>query len=349
MRLLRSKSLWFTIAGTVVLAALVAALVVGLGVPERYVVETYELGRAPAGRTYQVPPFKPESNLLLFASGGGREAGVHYYVLGSDAGGRDLLGLLARGAVPSLELVAAALVGRFLVGIAAGIAMGLGVGFVSTLSRSMGRWFAGFPYLAFAIIVIQTLSTHNRFGAFAVAMAAVGWRDVAELTAEQVEHVRSQSYAEAAKALGTDGLRFFSRHVLPHLRPVLASEAAFQASSVLVLLAELGYLQVYVGAHFTALYAQAGGGRGPLTVAYRLAPPEIGGMLADARNYILLEQWVPVLVPAVAVGLLALVFELYGWALRTRSPYRRRSTAADVRAAVPPRPGRAPELAVPGR
>src|SRR5437764_1397978 len=176
MRLLRSKSLWFTIAGTVVLAALVAALVVGLGVPERYVVETYELGRAPAGRTYQVPPFKPESNLLLFASGGGREAGVHYYVLGSDAGGRDLLGLLARGAVPSLELVAAALVGRFLVGIAAGIAMGLGVGFVSTLSRSMGRWFAGFPYLAFAIIVIQTLSTHNRFGAFAVAMAAAGCR-----------------------------------------------------------------------------------------------------------------------------------------------------------------------------
>ena len=91
MRLLRSKSLWFTIAGTVVLAALVGALVVGLGVPERYVVETYELGRAPAGRTYQVPPFKPESNLLLFASGGGREAGVHYYVLGSDAGGRDLV------------------------------------------------------------------------------------------------------------------------------------------------------------------------------------------------------------------------------------------------------------------
>ena len=180
-------------------------------------------------------------------------------------------------------------------------------------------------------------------------MAAVGWRDVAELTAEQVEHVRSQSYAEAARALGTDGVRFFRRHVMPHLRPVLVTEAAFQASSVLVLLAELGYLQVYVGAHITALYAQSGGGRGPLTVAYRLAPPEIGGMLADARNYILLEQWVPVLVPAVAVALLALAFELYGWALRTRSPYRRRPSAADARATAPPRSPRARELAVPGR
>jgi peptide/nickel transport system permease protein len=346
---LPSKSLWFAAAGTLVLLALGAALIAGLQIPERYVVGIYELGRAPAGRTYQVPPFKPGSNLLLYASGGGRESGVHYYALGSDAGGRDLVGLLARGALPSLELVAAALVGRFLVGIAAGIAMGLGVGFVSTLSRSMGRWFAGFPYLAFAIIVIQALSSHDRFGAFAVAMAAVGWRDVAELTAEQVEHVRSQSYAEAAKALGTDGIRFFSRHVMPHLRPVLVTEMAFQASSVLVLLAELGYLQVYVGAHFTALYAQSGGGRGPLTVAYRLAPPEIGGMLADARNYILLEQWVPVLVPAVAVGLLALAFELYGWALRTRSQYRRRAIPADVRAAVPPQSPRAPELVAPGR
>jgi ABC-type dipeptide/oligopeptide/nickel transport system permease subunit len=349
MRWLRSQSVWFTVAGTLVLLGLGVALVAGLQIPERYVTSTYELGRAPEGRTYQVPPFTPDSNLLLFASGGGRESGVHYYLLGSDAGGRDLLGLLARGALPSLELVAAALVGRFVVGIVAGVAMGLGAGFVSVLSRSMGRWFAGFPYLAFAIIVIQTLSAHNRFAAFAVAMAAVGWRDVAELTAEQVEHVRSQSYAEAAKALGTDGVRFFSRHVMPHLRPVLFTEMAFQASSVLVLLAELGYLQVYVGAHFTALYAQSGGGRGPLTVAYRLAPPEIGGMLADARNYILLEQWVPVLVPAVAVGLLALAFELYGWALRTRSPYRRLAMPEDVRAGAPPRSPRVPELAVPGR
>ena len=349
MRILRSKSLWFAVGGTLILLALAATFVVGVRMPERYVVGTYELGRAPAGRAYQLPPFRPGSNLLLYASGGGRESGVHYYPLGSDAGGRDLLGLLARGALPSLELVAVALLGRFLVGISAGVAMGLGVGFVSALSRTMGRWFAGFPYLAFAIIVIQTVSSHNRFAAFALAMAAVGWRDVAELTAEQVEHVRSQSYAEAARAVGTEGVRFFTRHVMPHLRPLLASEAAFQASSVLVLLAELGYLQVYVGAHFTALYAQSGGGRGPLTVAYRLAPPEIGGMLADARNYILMELWVPVLVPAVAVALLALAFELYGWALRTRSPYRRRPIPAAVRAAAPPPSARAPELAVRGR
>jgi ABC-type dipeptide/oligopeptide/nickel transport system permease subunit len=330
------------------LAFLLAVIVAGLMVPERFVDACYEVGRSPNGRGFQIPPFRPQSLLDVYACGGGREVAVHHYLLGSDGGGRDLLGLLGRGTIPSLELVVAAVIGRFLVGIAAGVAMGLGVGFASTVSRSMGRWFAGFPYLAFAIIVIQALSPHNRFAAFAVGMAAVGWREVAELTADQVEHVRTQSYAEAARALGTTGLDFFRRHVVPHLRPVLLTEAAFQASSVLVLLGELGYLQVFLGAHFVALYGEAGGGRGPLTATYRLAPPEIGGMLADARTYILQEQWVPVLVPAIALALLALVFELYGWALRTRSPYRRRAIPADVRAAAPPRPARAPELVAPG-
>src|SRR5439155_1354972 len=80
----RSKSLWFAAGGTLVLAALAGALIVGLMIPERYVTATYELGRSPGSRSYQVPPFEPGSNLLLFASGGGQEAGVHYYPLGSD-------------------------------------------------------------------------------------------------------------------------------------------------------------------------------------------------------------------------------------------------------------------------
>src|SRR2546421_10538538 len=109
MRLLKSKSLYSTLAATLLLAVLGVALVTGLMVPEKYATGIYELGRDPAGRAFQVPPFRPGSNLDVFASGGGREVGVHYYLLGSDAGGRDLLGLLARGVLPSLELVLAAL------------------------------------------------------------------------------------------------------------------------------------------------------------------------------------------------------------------------------------------------
>src|SRR5207253_7848562 len=89
VRRLRSTSLWFTAGGTLVLAALAAALVVGLMIPERYVTATYELGRSPGSRSYQVPPFKPGSDLLPLAAGGRPEAGSHHYPPGSDAGGRD--------------------------------------------------------------------------------------------------------------------------------------------------------------------------------------------------------------------------------------------------------------------
>jgi ABC-type dipeptide/oligopeptide/nickel transport system permease subunit len=84
---------------------------------------------------------------------------------------------------------------------------------------------------------------------------------------------------------------------------------------VLVLLAELGYLRVFLGGSVTVAL---GGGNNPIptfTVANR---PELGQLLSTARQYILLHQFLPVLVPAVAVALAAFAFELIGVALRTR-------------------------------
>jgi ABC-type dipeptide/oligopeptide/nickel transport system permease subunit len=45
-------------------------------------------------------------------------------------------------------------------------------------------------------------------------------------------------------------------------------------------------------------------------------------MLADARNYILKEQWLPVMMPALTLLLLALAFEMLGQALRYRDGSR---------------------------
>ncbi len=318
---IRVPTVAFVLSSLVLLALLGTVLVLGLSVDQRWITGVYLIGRPPGTEQWQLPPFGLLTHLEVYARGGGGLGGAHTYLLGSDAGGRDLLALIARGSLPSLALVSAAVVGRLLVGILAGIAMGLGSTTVRTISRGMGRWVAGFPYLALAIIVVQALSPESRFAAFVVAMALVGWRDVAEVTAEHVEAVMIQPYATAAKALGSEGLTFFRRHVVPHLKPALAIEAPFQASGVLVLLAELGYLGVYLG-KATQLFATGGRGRG-LIVTATLAQPELGQLLSDARSYILQEQWVPVLIPALAVGLLALAFELIGYALRGRADPRR--------------------------
>ena len=271
--------------------------------------------------SFKTPPYGLMSYLLPYHEDG-TTTGTHLFILGSDGGGRDMLGLLARGSLPSFTLVALVVVARTVVGVLAGFAMAAGSGFVRAISRGMGRWVAGFPYLALAIIVVEALSPspdQRTTIAFVVGMSLVGWREIAEVTARVVENVRIQPYTEAARALGSEGFTYLRRHVLPHLRPALATELPFQASAVLVLLGELGFLQVYLGGRAIPFITDSSTGHGPLTTSYRLlASPELGQMLADARNYILKEQWLPVMMPALTLALLALAFEMLGLALRYR-------------------------------
>jgi peptide/nickel transport system permease protein len=284
---------------------LAALLMTGLGEPVRWAEQSYILGYQSGSGRELVPPYGPLTRVDVYEKGTNTLQRGHLYVLGSDAGGRDVFVLIAHGAILSLELVLLVVVLRLLLGILVGIFMGLGSRPVRTLTIVLSRWVAGFPYLVLAIVLITTLSTWSPFWAFVIAMAMVGWRDIAQLTTERVESVLSQPYAEAATALGSGRLRTFLRHVVPHLRPVLVTETAFQASAVLVLLGELGYLRFFLGTPFT--FNQV-----------LLPQPELGAMLSVARDYILSEQWTPVLAPAGAIALLALAFELLGLALRGR-------------------------------
>ncbi|TMD80142.1 MAG: hypothetical protein E6I77_02055 [Chloroflexi bacterium] len=91
-------------------------------------------------------------------------------------------------------------------------------------------------------------------------------------------------------------------------------ELSFQAAAVLVLLAELGFLQYYLGG-FTNYSEDTQGVAG-----FHLAnTPELGQLLSDVRLYALRNQFFPVLVPAAALALAALGFEIIGRAFRGRT------------------------------
>jgi peptide/nickel transport system permease protein len=311
---------WQVVLGgtaAIFLATLISLLMYGLAIPRQWYTGVYAGGWIGSGpdRYIAQPPFGPFTNLDVFTINL-QSPGSHFYLLGSDPGGRDLLGLVAHGAVPSLELVAAVVAVRLLVGAAAGMAMGFGSRVARAVADSIGSWIIGFPYLALAIVVIQTLEPRGKLAAFVVGMSIVGWRDVALQVAERIEHVRSQSFAEAATSLGTNGFQFFRLHVIPFLRPLLTVEVPFQASAALVLLAELGYLQVFIGP--VIRLSQSNENSLPLLVT-----PELGQMLANTRRYLLYHEMAPVLVPAIAVAALALGFELLGTALRGRWRFAR--------------------------
>ena len=307
---------------TALLATLAAMVVIGLRIPDVWATQVWAGGFIHG--TISQPPFPGLSTVEVFALDNPQLHETHFYLLGSDAGGRDLLAVTSRAVVPSLELVILALIGRMVLGIGAGFLIASGTEPLRTIARSAGGWIAGFPYLALAVLVIQSFTGGpstvavpgpTRLLAFVVAIAVVGWRDVAELVASRTQWVNAQEFALGARAVGSSGLGFFRRHTWPYLRQALTIELSFQASAVLVLLAELGFLQYYLGG-FTQLSEGA-------SASFQLATqPELGQLMSDVRLYLLRQELGPALVPALALALAALSFELLGRALRGRTDFR---------------------------
>jgi ABC-type dipeptide/oligopeptide/nickel transport system permease subunit len=320
----RRRSVIVAALGVLILAGLAVMVVIGLRIPVYWVTQTWAGGFI--NGTIGFPPFPPLSTVQVFPLNNPQpQLQTHYYLLGSDAGGRDLFALTARGALPSLELVGLALIGRMALGLIAGFGIALGATPLRAVARAAGGWIAGFPYLALAVLVIQALTGGpgtqgeaqpgtTRLIAFVIAIGVVGWRDIAEVVSGRILWVETQPFAMGARAVGSSGLGFFRRHVWPYLRPALTVEFSFQASAVLVLLAELGFLQYYVGG-FTSLSEDTQGVAG-----FHLAiQPELGQLLSDVRLYDLRQQFAPVLVPALALALAALAFEVIGRAMRGRA------------------------------
>jgi ABC-type dipeptide/oligopeptide/nickel transport system permease subunit len=320
MRITRSMVLGA--AGVLTLVGLAVLVIIGNRIPEYWASQVW--GGGFINGTIGFPPFPPLSTVQVYPLDNPQpQLQTHFYLLGSDAGGRDLFALTARGALPSLQLVGLALAGRMILGLVVGFGIALGAAPFRAIARAAGGWIAGFPYLALAVLVIQAFTGGpgtqglaqpgtTRLAAFVIAIAIVGWRDIAEVVAGRIQWVETQPFAMGARAVGSTGFGFFRRHVWPYLRPALTVEFSFQASAVLVLLAELGFLQYYVGG-FTDLREEG-------NPAFHLAiQPELGQLLSDVRLYDLRQEFAPVLVPAVALALTALAFEIIGRSLKGRA------------------------------
>jgi ABC-type dipeptide/oligopeptide/nickel transport system permease subunit len=318
----RTRRLGLLALAAALLASLAVLVILGLRMPDQWATEVWAAHYFHG--TIPQPPFPPLSTVQVSSAANPQLRDIHFYVFGSDGGGRDLLALTARAVMPSLELVVLALAARMILGIGAGFLIAAGTEPLKTIARSAGGWIAGFPYLALAVLIIQSFTGgpstlpapgRARLLGFVVAIAVVGWRDVAELVASRMQWVDAQPFALGARALGSSGLGLFRRHAWPYLRQALTVELSFQASAVLVLLAELGFLQYYLGG-FTQVFE----GINQIAPSFQLATqPELGQMMSDVRLYLLRQEFAPALVPAVTLAVAALSFELLGRALRGKT------------------------------
>lgn len=219
------------------------------------------------------------------------EGGDPNHLLGTDQVGRDTLARVLYGGRTDLFVagLTVLLSGSF------GITMGLIAGYVggrvdywiSTLIYAV--W--SFPTILLALVIVAVLGAG--LPNLILALVVTSWAPFARLVRSQTVALREREFVEAANALGAPTRRILFRHLVPNLMSSILVIATNEFGHVLLSAAALSFLGLGV-------------------------PPEIpswGGMLNEARNYLLGMAWMAV-IPGVAIFLTVLSVNLIGDGLR---------------------------------
>jgi len=180
------------------------------------------------------------------------------------------------------------------------------------LTGAIGVW-AAFPVTLFAIIAILALGIEKGMGVFVVVLCIVGWAEIAQFVRGQVIGIKPQLHIEAARALGTRTGGILNRHVLPLLLPSLLVLASLEMGGVLMLLSELGFLNIFLGGGFKLQIAETG--RMVPVIAYYSDVPEWGALLANIREWWRAYPWLA-WYPGIFFFAAILAFNLLGEGLR---------------------------------
>ncbi len=182
------------------------------------------------------------------------------FPLGTDKLGRDYLSRLLYGARTSLIVG----IGANLLATVIGVIVGAVAGFAGTPRVRLGfpRHFIefgppvesvlmritdvvlSFPALLLAIALVAVIDPS--LGLVIIVIAAVLWAGIARIVYGRVVVVRESDFVLAAHALGVGSTRILTRHILPHLLPIIVVYATLGIASTVLFEATLSFLGVGV-------------------------------------------------------------------------------------------------------
>ena len=174
-----------------------------------------------------------------------------WFLLGSDALGRDVFSRLLTGARLSLGLALLATVATLCLGALAGAAAAHFGGWVDSLLMRIADFVVVLPGI-YVVLVLRgampvVLSVQQVFTALVVVLSLVAWPTVARGVRGILVVERQAEYAEAARALGASSWRLIARHLLPATRGFLGVQAtllvpAFVMAEATLSFAGLGFM-----------------------------------------------------------------------------------------------------------
>jgi peptide/nickel transport system permease protein len=214
---------------------------------------------------------------------------IPWFLLGSDALGRDVLSRVLAGARLSLGVALLSTLLALLIGAGFGAAAGYAGGWLDSSIMKVADLAIVLPgiYVVLALrgVLPLVLTTTEVFAALVGVLALVGWPSAARGVRGIVVIERRSEYAEAARALGAGSFRVIVRHLLPATRGFLAVQATVLVPAFIMAEATLSF----VGLGFAA------------------PTPSWGAMLRDAAAVRIAADAPWLLTPAAAIVLTVFV------------------------------------------
>jgi peptide/nickel transport system permease protein len=263
-----------------------------------------------------IAPAGPEVRGPAMMDVGGRPTAPPYppgkqYWLGSDLRARDLLSRIVFGTRVTLTLALAAAAIRIMIGAGLGWAAASFPGIIRRWILTAVSISATLPSLFFAFLLIVTIGPQRGLAVFLLGIGLSGWATWTQLIYSGILHIESQPYMEAAEVIGTTRMSRLRFYLLPNLLPTAMPVAAQEVAATLLIIAELGFLGVYLGIDSPLRLSDLIGGEQP-----QLPFPEWGGMLAGTRLELFRWFWLP-LAPAGAFLLAILGINLLADGMRS--------------------------------
>jgi peptide/nickel transport system permease protein len=221
-------------------------------------------------------------------------------LMGTDQLGRGMLSRLVYGARVSLVVALASVLVAGAVGVPFGLLGGYYGGILDAVLMRLAEIQLAFPPVLLALGIVASFGTSLLN--VILAVAATSWVPYARVVRASTLSLREREFVHAGRALGAQNLRIILQHVLPNIITPLIVIATLQIGRAIITESALSFLGLGVPP----------------------PAPSLGGMLADARNYMFAAWWLPTL-PGLLILLSVLSINLMGdgirWALDPKLRY----------------------------
>lgn len=211
--------------------------------------------------------------------------------LGTDPLGRDVLSRVIFGARTSLVIAVATTILGGMIGIAVGLVSGYAGRATDLVIQRVSDAIESVPPIVLLLVLASILGPSIPNTIFALMIIVIpGFNRVAR---GEVIRLKQERYVEAARSLGARPARIVFRHILPNMIGPIMTVATLRLASIIVAESALSFL---------------GLGAPPPT-------PSWGAMISEGVQYMSFAPWL-IVVPAIALSISVLAFNLFGDALR---------------------------------